>query len=246
MKRQTLEIVAVAGMLAVSVGPAHAIDLDGNGLGDIWEETYAIAPGAVVTEDWDHDGWDLIEESLLGTDPRDFQSGMRIAIEAIVSETELLLTLATQPGKRYQLETSIALTSWEILGPEITGAAAQDVELEVVWSPVSAEARFFRYRFTGEVNEDGDQLSAWEEGMLGTSDLLLDSDDDLLRDDWEFTNGFDPAQPYSLDPAAILKDGEFDSDGDGVPNNQDVDPLDTDTGRLTIEIDYPADGGSIE
>lgn len=69
---------------------------------------------------------------------------------------------------------------------------------------------YFRYRCLGDMDDDGDDLTAWEETMLGTSDATTDFDGDFLNDYWEAFHGFDPTHQ--------------DADGDGTwDTNEDPD-----------------------
>ncbi|MCC5848320.1 MAG: S8 family serine peptidase [Verrucomicrobia bacterium] len=70
---------------------------------------------------------------------------------------------------------------------------------------------------------------------LGYANALNDDyDGDGLTNEWEFKLGSDPANPYSLDPSGVLNDGEWDSDGDGLSNWEEIyvwgtDPTNPDT-----------------
>src|SRR5437764_5985973 len=84
---------------------------------------------------------------------------------------------------------------------------------------------FFRARCAGDIDADGDGLTAWEEHELGTRDNSSDSDGDGMPDAWEVTRGLNPN----------LNDANSDSDGDGTSNIKEfqrgTDPSDFYNGR---------------
>ena len=60
-------------LLASRLAPAQMIDLNGNGMSDVWEQIYgasALSPSA----DTDGDGVSNLKEALAGTNPNDTNS----------------------------------------------------------------------------------------------------------------------------------------------------------------------------
>jgi hypothetical protein len=111
------------------------------------------------------------------------------------------------------------LIGWTSLGPVFAGTDGLfDVLTTVPGAGVSAG--FFRNRYVADVDDDLDQLTAWEENYLGTRDSDSDSDDDGMLDGWEFR--------YALN--LLNDDSNEDLDGDGVSNleesQQGTDPID--------------------
>lgn len=158
----TLRLVALAVCL---LAPARAdLDLDANGLGDVWEAKFRPA---VLTpaDDADRDGRSNAEECEAGTDPLSANDVFAID-EITVSGTDLVLTWPSQPGKRYQLQTTTTPeipASWQSL----PGQHAGDGELlETTVAKPATTLAFFRV-VTADVDTDGDGLTDWEEIQAG-------------------------------------------------------------------------------
>lgn len=66
--------------------------------------------------------------------------------------------------------------------------------------------KFYRVQTIASLDEDGDALDAYEEGLLGTSDSSADSDGDGVGDGIEFSGGLHPTN-------------NVDSDSDGMPDD---------------------------
>src|ERR1700753_858067 len=110
---------------------AHAIiDLNHNGMSDIWERLYGVW-GVDPAADPDADGFSNLQESIADTDPFDplsFPPDPYMDLAA----TNFSVTIPCSPGKQYQLQGSSApgQTNWTIeetivarSGPTITLAA---------------------------------------------------------------------------------------------------------------------------
>jgi len=82
----------------------------------------------------------------------------------------------------------------------------------------------------------------------GPSVGLEDPDSDGLNNYWEFLLGSDPHNTHSLDPARVLSDGQWDSDGDGLSNWDEIyvhktNPLRVDTDDDGLRDKEEIDGG---
>lgn len=199
MFRGVARLLVLAGLAAA--GTVHALDLNNNGMSDVWEEHYGIRAGEGAL-DPDGDGLNNLQESQLGTDPRDPNS--KLSISASLSRVdEVLLLVQSKPGKTYQIETSKDLRLWSMSGPLI-----QSLSDSISLTFSTLNPGFFRVRWIADIDSDSDGFSAWDENVLGTRDD--DADQNGLPDQWElrvfgYTN---------VDPDA-------DPDGDGVSNFQE-------------------------
>lgn len=212
--------------------PAFAIhDGNGNGLSDFWEGYFNNgnlfsptdpdhSPGA----DPDGDGWTNIDEAVAGTDPFSAtlpDGWVQTTIQSHPeSESLFLLSWPSIPGKVYQLSMSTDLSQWVSCGELIPGtgsdiALALDCEYEGGGTP---EQMFWRVVIQDE-DPDGDGLSTWEEGLLGTDPNKPDTDGDGLSDLNDVLAGADPNDP--------------DSDGDGINDGDEV-GLGTDPNGVNI------------
>ena len=98
------------------------VDLDGNGLGDVWELRYEIS-GMLATSDADGDGRSNLEENRAGTDPTD--SGSQLQFESAMIDGEALrLTWPSVKGKRYQVQMTTDFVSWRAAVPAQDGTGS--------------------------------------------------------------------------------------------------------------------------
>ena len=155
----------VAAFVLSLLATAHAdLDLDGNGLGDVWEAKYhpaVLLPG----EDDDADGRSNLEECEAGTDPLSAEDIFLIRNIA-PQDDDLRLTWETQAGKRYQLQWTSSPelpASWEMIPGQLAGTGG---ELAVTTPRPAAAKAFFRV-IAGDVDTDNDGLSDWEELQVG-------------------------------------------------------------------------------
>lgn len=166
-------------LVPVSLSAAD-LDLDDNGLDDVWEERYQ-ASGLVAHEDNDHDGEANAAESRAGTDPLDRHSRLGTPATSF-SATGVTLTFPSQDGKRYRLlggPTPDASTF-----SELSAAAGDGADLAISLDPRPEGVNFFRVTVE-DVDSDGDGLWDWAEKQL---------------------DGFDPAVPNSRNPASNDRD----------------------------------------
>jgi uncharacterized protein (DUF1800 family) len=145
--------------------PARAdLDLDSNGLGDVWEAKFQ-PDGLLPADDNDGDGRSNLDESHAGTDPLDGRDIFTIR-EIATQGANLRLRWPAQAGKRYQLQsttTPAIAGSWTNLPGLHSGP---DGELEATTPRPAAPTAFFR-AVVADVDTDGDGLSDWEEIQAG-------------------------------------------------------------------------------
>ncbi|WP_052572761.1 DUF1800 family protein [Haloferula sp. BvORR071] len=158
-----------ASCLSLLVSARADLDLDTNGLGDVWEAKYkpaVLTPGA----DDDHDGRTNLEECEAGTDP--FSAEDIFAVKEIhAAGANLVLSWPSQAGKRYQLQiTSTPGTpaSWQPIPGIYSGTGTT---LEVSTPLPTASGAFYRV-IAADVDTDNDGLTDWEEIAAGFDPLV--------------------------------------------------------------------------
>ncbi len=200
--RRTIAVIWIV-LSIISAKSISGIDLNNDGMSDVWQKKYSV-PSADANLDYNGSGLTNSQKSLLGLDPRDPNSRFHLEIVSDTVNNQLGLRLDTVFGKLYQLESSSDLQNWASFNSAIAGTGNT---VEIVQS-LPTEQVFFRAHFAGDIDADGDGLTAWEEHELGTSDNSSDSDGDGLPDAWEVTHGLNPN----------LNDANSDLDGDGTSN----------------------------
>lgn len=216
--------VGGAACAIVLIMPCQALlDLDGDGMSDVWEKLHGFstlagqttpveqAPGA----DPDGDGYSNWVESQMVTDPHSGLSGngtLRPAVEKLAGYQNLFtLTWPTHAEQWYFVYASMDLTpgSWFYVAfeygtgdPAILGIEALD---ELGAPP---DKLFWKIEVhNGDWEPDG--LDDFEEEILGTNPFSSDSDGDGMRDRWEVVYDLNPTDPL---------DALTDADADGLDN----------------------------
>jgi hypothetical protein len=172
LKSSILLAQFIAVFICLFVAPAvHArmLDLNGNGMSDIWEQLYG-ATGLAPNVDTDGDGVTNLQESIAGTNPFDSNSYPHITAFGPAG-TNFSVTMACALGKQYELQSVTALTgpassNW-ITEASVVARAGTTVTLMGTNSPAT---KFFRIAIS-DVDTDGDGLTDWEEYQLGLDPL---------------------------------------------------------------------------
>lgn len=156
---------SLAALLCLSTGPLSlsALDQNGNQQSDVWELVYG-ASGLTAGADADGDGWTNAQESAAGTNPFDANSRPSLLFTAL-GGPNVLATWASQPGKRYNIQTRADLTtgSWNNASPNRTGTGGL---LQEQFDISGLSRAFFRLNATDQ-DTDGDGINDWEELALG-------------------------------------------------------------------------------
>ncbi len=159
-------VVLVLFQVNLEVARAQMVDLNHDGMSDIWEAIYGVTsldPNA----DPDGDGFSNLLEARAGTNPLDASSYPHIPIMAY-SATNFSVTMPCALGKQYQLQsiTGLADTNW-VVETNLVARSGTNVTLT---APVTTVAKFYRVAIS-DVDTDGDGLNDWEEYQLGLDPL---------------------------------------------------------------------------
>ena len=177
-----------------------------------------------------------------------------------------------RPGRSYFIQRSENLSGWAYL-PVVTSGQGTT---EQWWFASDGDALFMRLRFTDTPTSDPELADFDSDGIAtmtelsvyGTDPLDADTDHDGLSDGEEIANSANPLNPANGTAASTMdSDGDgirdalelargtspllADSDADGVPDNQDLYPLDptrhaaagqdmADTTAPAVTLDSPA------
>jgi hypothetical protein len=119
-----------------------AVDTDGDGLSDAWEQHYFGSLKANPTDDPDGDGVDNLHEFRAGTDPTDPHSLFEVEISA--QSAGVSVRWSSQPGHSYKVRRSPVLLAkpedYQVLK---TGLAATPPINEFIDLTATGNAQFF-------------------------------------------------------------------------------------------------------
>jgi uncharacterized protein (DUF1800 family) len=176
--------VLICLSLVPQFAAAQMIDLNHNGMSDVWEQLYG-ASGLAPNGDADGDGASNLQEAVAGTNPFDSQSYPHIS-QGYYSPSGFSVTVPCALGKRYQLKSAATPgdSNWLV---EQTVIARSGTSLTLTGGAGSAQ-KFYRVVIS-DVNSDGSgQMNDWEKYQLGLDPLNphsnrnLDSNGQLLSD----------------------------------------------------------------
>ncbi len=160
----------VSGLLACCVTfPLFAqrtvwpgMDLNGDGVSDVWAAAES-AENLALDEDPDGDGASTRDEAGSGTNPMLASSVLRTDLQH--SPEGLRILWESVAGKSYQLERSEDLKIWQPVGERMLALGGP-------MSLLLADAGIATYRIrVYDIDQDQDGLTAYEELLLGSSDL---------------------------------------------------------------------------
>ena len=146
-----------------------AVDLNSNGVCDIWEQKYnatsLVTDTASKAADEDGDSRSNFDESIAGTDPRDSNSAHRIS-NTTLSGTDITIECPTEKGKTYQSSISSELQPGTWVEHGLPMLATGD-SMTTVIPGQSGDKKFYRV-IVNDIDSDGDGISDWaEEQMKG-------------------------------------------------------------------------------
>jgi uncharacterized protein (DUF1800 family) len=165
MAQRPRTLVAVAFFMALalwSCPAAAALDLDGNGLGDVWEQYYGVGAHTAGADE-DRDGLTNTFEERAGTNPLDSTSRFRDS-SVHARGANIVVGWSSQPGKAYRILSSPSLNpaSWS---PVTALQVATGNYTEVDVPEAAGQLRFLRVEVQ-DADSDNDGLTDWEERQL--------------------------------------------------------------------------------
>ncbi len=129
-------------LLAAGSHLAHSqIDLNTNGVSDIWEASHGTDLDHGI--DSDGDGFSNGEEARAGTDPHDGTSYPKSNLITVVADDHAFVVFPTIPGIHYQIEASTNLVTWLPYGKPVVGDGAVrtlDIAMRQSFSPGGVSA----------------------------------------------------------------------------------------------------------
>jgi uncharacterized protein (DUF1800 family) len=139
-----------------------ALDLDNDGLGDLWQMKYQ-ADELSPTADSDGDGQSNAAEAAAGTNPLGANDIIRVSSMSRIGN-QVTLQWPSIAGKKYQVECSSLLdeASWALVGNVQMGNDGDQSSTLTVTS----SHQFFRVRVS-DADSDNDGVTDWEEIQAG-------------------------------------------------------------------------------
>jgi uncharacterized protein (DUF1800 family) len=158
-----LRLVAAVCLSIATGASAQMIDLNGNGMSDIWEWTYNVY-GINPDTDPDGDGFVNWQEAIAATDPLNAKSYPQIPT-VLYSPTNLIMSLPCALGKVYTLQSTTNLINpvW-FVETNVEALLGTNLTFSMPYSPI---VKFYRVGIS-DTNSDGTGLmNDWEKFQLG-------------------------------------------------------------------------------
>jgi hypothetical protein len=222
------------GFLALVPCGFAIVDVNENGLSDLWEKQHnngnLFGASFEAQGDEDGDGWSNSKEAVTGTDPKDGTPPAGLLTPQTIHHPSVwvdtnndgIVDNQTVPkveikwpsliGKQYQLSCSADLMpgTWlEVDGLRMGTGAEIGLFIPLTQPDGSIPERLFWRVAVTDVDTDGDGLTNHEENLRGTNPNNPDTDDDGMGDRWEIAYNLNPTTRY---------DATDDPDGDGIQN----------------------------
>jgi hypothetical protein len=125
---------------------ADSVDVDGDGMGDVWEIAHFAATNAAgggVSQDYDGDGMCNLDEYLAGTNPTNAASALRIRCAAPASSGGMPLVWPGVSGALYRVDGRVSLAGDTLWGV-VTGGVMATPPLNVYTAAVDGVRGFYR------------------------------------------------------------------------------------------------------
>jgi len=153
---------ALAFLLTGASYACAGVDIDGDGLGDVWTQ-YFNAQGFNPNTDNDGDGQSNLAESIAGTNPMDARSVIKLT-RLTISGGMVTVSWNSVLFQRFQVQSNsgIGATGWQDLGTPFVGTGA---EMTATFG-IPANQNFFRV-VVSNLDSDNDGVSDWEEAVAG-------------------------------------------------------------------------------
>ena len=219
-------VTAAICLAGASSARAQMVDLNGNGMSDIWELLYNVY-GVNPALDNDGDGMSNLQEALAGTNPNDSNSVASITALAYTA-TNFSVTIPCALGKQYTLQSALTVTNlggtqWS----NEVSVVVRDGNTVTLTAATTDAMKFFRVAI-GDVDTDGDGVNDWEEYQLGLDPLNAYSNGQLD------SNGH-PMNDYAYVVGQLANQNVFTMTAtDPVTTQPDTNQVATDFGVITI------------
>jgi uncharacterized protein (DUF1800 family) len=156
-----LGLLRITAVSCACTGPAFAdLDADNNQLSDVWQRRFGTGVLS-ASADSDGDGFSNHRECLFGTHPLRADSRPGSAF-SLPNSTTATAVWPGEPGKRYQVQRSSALSQW--LVHETVNGTGKSITSNV---PTDPGIPMFLRIAVSDVDSDGDGLNDWEERVSG-------------------------------------------------------------------------------
>lgn len=139
---------------------------------DVWQSVYN-AWGLSADGDEDHDGCSNFVESVAGSDPRNPGDCIKVGNMAI-SAGNVVFSIDAEMGKKYTIQQCDTPTGsyTDVAGSSVV-ASTTSLTLSVT-KPVGPLTKFYKVKVE-ENDADGDGVSDWAEGKLGSNAALAEN-----------------------------------------------------------------------
>jgi hypothetical protein len=214
--------------LLMSLSAIAIIDTNQNGLSDLWEKQFnseQLFPSTYDPHaDADADGWTNLQEANAGTNPTDTNAPNGIILPAItyhaavhgsldengvpilISAETATVTWPSLAGKQYRVHFSQDLSAgdWLPVGDAFIGnGGVIEYNITLTQPDGSEPDKIFWKVAISDVDSDNDELSNYEEHLIGTNPSSPDSDLDGITD--------------AADPTPLVNNAIYDPDGENLP-----------------------------